>query len=206
LAAIEKLQLLRHTTSPKSIIIAIDERRRMVDKKKLRFKIGDWIVHHFHGVGKVHDIEEKGLDGEKNTFYKVTTKDIDYWIPIENDDKNHLEPIRSKDDFECAIEILSQAPEPFSDHPQSRKKQIQEKWQDGCLQSRAELIRDLNGRMIHEHLNFDEKEMLEKAVSDFINEWTIVDKEISASTASMSINQSLENSLQHHQESEVVNN
>ncbi len=177
----------------------------MVDKKKLRFKIGDWIVHHFHGVGKVHGIEEKGLDGEKNTFYKVTTKEIDYWIPIENDDKDHLEPIRSKDDFDYAIEILSQAPEPFPDHPQSRKKQIQEKWQDGCLHSRAELIRDLNGRMIQDHLNFDEKEMLEKAIADFINEWTIVDEKKTISQAHLTINQALEKSIRHAQESEALN-
>lgn len=178
----------------------------MVDKKNLRFKIGDWIVHHFHGVGKVNEIEEKGLEGEKNTFYKVTTKEIDYWIPIENDDRDHLEPIRSKDDFDCAIEILSQTPIPFSDHPQSRKKQIQEKWQDGCLRSRAELIRDLNGRMIQDHLNFEEKEMLEKARSDFINEWTIVDKNITISQAKSWINQSHEKSIKHTQESEAVNN
>lgn len=178
----------------------------MVDKKKLRFKIGEWIVHHFHGVGKVNDIEEKDLDGEKNTFYKVTTKEIDYWIPVENDDRDHLEPIRSKNDFASAIETLSQPPEPFSDHPQSRKKQIQEKWQDGCLQSRAELIRDLNGRMIQDHLNFDEKEMLEKALADFVNEWTIVDKEITTSQANLWINQSLEKSLIHLHESEAVNN
>ena len=174
----------------------------MDDKKKLRFKIGDWIVHHFHGVGKVRDIEEKGLDGEKNTFYKVTTKEIDYWIPIENEDRDHLEPIRSKADFDCAMEILTQAPEPFSDHPQSRKKQIQEKWQDGCLLSRAELIRDLNGRMVQDHLNFEEKEMLEKAISDFVNEWTIVNKEITSAQAHLCINQTLEKSKKNTLETE----
>lgn len=178
----------------------------MVDKKKLRFKIGDWIVHHFHGVGKVNDIEEKGLDGEKNTFYKVTTKEIDYWIPIENDDQDHLEPIRSKEDFDHAIETLSQPPVAFSDHPQSRKKQLQEKWQDGCLESRAELIRDLNGRMIQDHLNFEEKETLEKAISDFIREWIIVDKKLDSSQANIYINQSLEKSINHIRKSNPVNN
>lgn len=175
----------------------------MVLKKNLRFKVGDWIVHHFHGVGKVHNIEEKGLDGDKNTFYKVTTKDIDYWIPIEDEDKDHIEPIRTKADFDQALEILSLAPEPISDHPQSRKKQIYDKWLEGNLFSRAELIRDLNGRMTSDHLNFNEKEMLEKVISDFINEWIIADKTLTCSQAKENIYLSLEKGLEKLQEKTV---
>jgi len=175
-------------------------------KRKLRFKIGEWIVHHIHGVGKVHDIEEKGLDGEKNTFYKVTTQEIDYWLPIEDDDKEHLEPLRSKEDFSYALEILSQPPEPISDHPQSRKKQIQEKWLDGNLLSRAELIRDMKGRMASDHLNFNEKEMLERAMSDFVNEWVIADDTLTHSQAEMHINIALEEGLKRAQKQTINNN
>ena len=163
-------------------------------------------MHHIHGVGQVHKIEEKGLDGEKNTFYKVTTKEIDYWIPIEDEDKDHLEPIRSKEDFFCALEILSQPPEPISDHPQSRKKKIYEKWLDGNLLSRAELIRDLNGRMASDHLNFNEKEMLEKAMSDFINEWVIADDTLTHTQAKMHINKSLEEGIKRAQKQITINN
>lgn len=167
----------------------------MVLKKNLRFKIGDWIVHHFHGVGKVNDIEEKGLDGDKNTFYKVSTKEIDYWIPIEKDDKDHLEPLRTKEDFHYALEILAQPPVPISDHHQARKKQIHEKWLEGNLNSRAELMRDLNGRMKRDHLNFNEKEMLEKVISDFINEWIIADKSLTPTEANNLINKSLQEGI-----------
>jgi RNA polymerase-interacting CarD/CdnL/TRCF family regulator len=182
------------------------ERKYMPLKRKLRFKIGEWIVHHIHGVGQVHDIEEKGLDGEKNTFYKVTTKEIDYWIPIEDEDKEHLEPLRSKEDFFCALEILSQPPEPISDHPQSRKKQIQEKWLEGNLMSRAELIRDLNGRMTFDHLNFNEKELLEKATADYINEWVIADDTLTHIQAEMHINNALEEGLIRAQKQNINNN
>lgn len=173
------------------------ERQFMADKKIFRFKIGDWIIHHFHGIGKVQSIEDKALDGEKHTFYKVKTKDIAYWIPVDQENRDHLEPIRSSDEFEHAIMTISQPPQDFSDHPQTRKKQIQERWQDGHLLSRAELIRDLNGRMNLERLNFDEKEIFDKALQAFVGEWIVVDQSLTHAKATTRVCQALEVSTQH---------
>lgn len=163
----------------------------MVAKKSLRFNIGDWIIHYYHGVGQVKDIVEKGLEGNEKTFYKVTTKDIDYWIPIEDEDSDHIEPIRTEQDFEEALKVLTSKPEPIANHHKSRKKKIHDRWLDGDLLSRAKLLRDLNGRLKLIKLSFSEKEVLKKVRSYFINEWLIVDSNLTRKKAKKKIRKAL---------------
>jgi RNA polymerase-interacting CarD/CdnL/TRCF family regulator len=163
----------------------------MVVKKSLRFNIGDWIVHYYHGVGQVKDIVEKGLEGNEKTFYRVTTKDIDYWIPLEEEDSDHIEPIRSKKDFDEALAVLATKPEPMAKYHKSRKKKIHDRWMDGDLLNRAKLLRDLNGRLKLKKLSFSEKEMLEKVRKYFISEWLIVDSSLTPAKAKKKIRKAL---------------
>jgi len=163
----------------------------MVTKEKPMFKKGDWIVHYFHGVGKVNGIVEKGLDGNEKTFYKVTTKDINYWIPFDDADCGHIEPIRSKKDFKKALKVLSTEPQPIAKHHKTRKKRIHERWRDGDLNSRAELLRDLYGRLKLEKLNFNEREMMEKVKRHFIDEWLIADESLNRKNAKKQIRAAL---------------
>ena len=163
----------------------------MVAKESLRFDIGDWIVHYYHGVGQVKDILVKGLEGNEKTFYKVTTKDIDYWIPIEDEDSDHIEPVRSIKDFEEALEMLASKPEPIAKHHKSRKKKIHDRWMDGDLINRAKLLRDLNGRLKLKKLSFSEKEMLSKVQNYFISEWLIVDSNLTQKKAKARIRKAL---------------
>jgi RNA polymerase-interacting CarD/CdnL/TRCF family regulator len=163
----------------------------MTAKEKLRFEIGDLIVHYFYGVGKVVDIVEKGLDGDEQTFFKVSTKDIDYWLPVDEADVDHIEPIRSPDDFQDALEVIATAPEPIAKHHKSRKKKIHDRWKNGDLMARAELLRDLNGRLKLIKLSFSEKEMLEKVRRFFINEWVITDESMTRKKARKLLRQAL---------------
>lgn len=163
----------------------------MAVKDSTRFEIGDWVVHYYHGVGKVKDIVEKGLEGNEKTFYKVSTKEIDYWIPMEDEDTDHIEPIRSKKDFENALKIIEQAPEPIAQHHKTRKKRIHDRWREGDLPSRAELLRDLNGRLKLEKLSFSEKEVFEKVRRYFINEWVITDETLTRAQAKKRLKKSL---------------
>lgn len=144
----------------------------------VKFNIGDWVVHAFHGVGKVEDIVEKNLDGVQKLFYRVSTNEMDYWIPFGGENVDHIEPVRSKKDFSQALRILSSIPEPLTDHHKARSKFIQDCWQEGSLKARATLLRDLNGRLKTQKLNFNEKEMMEKIIQFLISEWIVVDPEL----------------------------
>lgn len=167
----------------------------MVTKKKTRFQVGDWIVHYFHGVGKIEGIVDKGLDGKEKTYYKVSTKDMDYWIPMEDQMSGHIEPIRSKTEFENALIELTKPPKPIGKHHKTRKKRIHERWLDGKLSSRARLLRDLHGRRKLEKLSFNEREILDKVRKYFINEWLITDGSLTRLKARNKINKALQQSI-----------
>jgi DNA phosphorothioation-dependent restriction protein DptG len=66
---------------------------------------------------------------------------------------------------------------------------------DGDLTSRAELLRDLNGRKCLNKLSFNEREMLDKVMKYFINEWLITDKSLTRSIANKEINKALQKSI-----------
>ena len=168
----------------------------MVDKQMFRFKIGDWIVHASYGVGKVVDIVEKNMDGQHEIFFKVSTEEIEYWLPVEKADAEHITPIRSEKDFDQAIEIISKPPNPMPDPQNQYKRLIYERWLDGSLPARAALIRDLNGRNAKKRLNYDEKETCNKAEKSFIEEWVITDPSLTRATARKRLDDALAMSLQ----------
>jgi RNA polymerase-interacting CarD/CdnL/TRCF family regulator len=167
----------------------------MVSKKTARFKIGDWIVHHYYGVGEVKDILEKGVDEDRQTFYKVKTNKIVYWLPVGEEDSGHIEPLRNKKDFQAALKIIAAKPKRLSKHHKARKKNINERWKDGDLEARACLMRDLNGRLKRKKLNFNEKELFKKVQQHFINEWLLADKSMTRKEARQQLQQALQESV-----------
>lgn len=168
----------------------------MVKKQVLKFKIGEWIVHTSYGVGKVVDIVDKDMDGQQQAFFKVSTEEIEYWLPVEKADSDHISAIRSEADFNQAIQIISKPPKPMSE-PQNRyKRLIYERWLDGSLPARAALIRDLNGRNAIKRLSYDEKETCNKAEKSFIEEWVITDPSLTRPVARKRLNDALAESIQ----------
>lgn len=153
----------------------------MIAKENMRFNIGDQIVHYYLGIGKVKRIVEKGL--KKKTYYEVTTNDLTYWIPIENQDTDHIKHIRPKDEFENALKLMAMEPKPISKKFKARKKKIHQRLLNGDLESRAKVMRDLHGRLSNQKLSFNEKETFEKTKNAFINEWIISDETLTRSAA-----------------------
>jgi len=168
----------------------------MVEKQALRFKVGDWIVHASYGVGKVDEIVDKDMDGDQETFFKVSTKEIEYWLPVEKADADHITPIRSEKDFTQAIKIISKSPNPMSEPHNQYKRLIYERWLDGSLPARAALIRDLHGRNAVKRLSYDERETCDKAESSFIEEWIITVPSLSRNMARKQLNDALAMSIQ----------
>jgi CarD family transcriptional regulator len=167
----------------------------MAAKKALRFKVGDWIVHDNYGVGEVVDIVDKDLDGQRDTFFKVSTPEIEYWLPSDKADAEHIKRIRSKAEFDQAIEIISEPPDLMAEPSHRNKRVINERWLDGSLPARAALIRDLNGRNHIKELSYDEKRTFEKAEDFFINEWVISNPSLSETKARQKLHEALSLSI-----------
>ena len=171
-------------------------RRKMVAKKALRFEIGDWIVHDYYGVGEVVDIVDKVLDEHQETFFKVSTAEIEYWLPSDKAEAEHIKPIRSEKEFNQAIQIISKPPDPISEPHKRNKKLIHKRWLDGSLPARAALMRDLHGRNNVKVLSYDERETFKKAEKFFINEWVISNPSLSRTKARQRLDEALETSTQ----------
>ncbi|MCB2209963.1 hypothetical protein KQH62_03610 [bacterium] len=167
----------------------------MASKKTAKFKVGDWLVHHYYGVGEVKGILEKGVDEDRQTFYKVKTNKIVYWLPVGEEDSDHIEPLRTKKDFKAALKTIAAKPEKLAKHHKARKKNINDRWKDGDLEARACLMRDLNGRLKRKKLNFNEKELFKKVQKHFINEWLLADDSITRKEARKQIKKALQESV-----------
>ena len=168
----------------------------MVEKRRLRFEVGDWIVHASYGVGKVVDIVDKDMDGIRETYFKVSTADIEYWLPINKADAEHITPIRSQVAFEEAIKIIASPPEVIPESQNQYKRRIYERWLDGSLPARAALLRDLHGKNDIKALNYDEKEFYKKIEDEFITEWLITNPSLSHTEAKNQLNEALAISIQ----------
>ncbi len=164
----------------------------MASTKTLRFRVDDWVVHYSHGVGKVVDIVEKNLEGEDVKFFKIQATNIEYWLPVNLANADHIEPIRSEKDFDKAMDVIKQIPTPMTLPHNQTKRQIYERWLDGSLSSRASLMRDLQGRDHLKVLNYDEKELLAKIEEFFIHEWTIIKPSLSKQKARQLLNNAYE--------------
>lgn len=173
-------------------------------RENQEFEVGDWVIHHFHGVGKIENIVEKGLDGNEKTYYKVVTPKMEYWIPKDGSSSDHIEHVRSKAQFQNMLKILSEAPQAIAKHHKTRKKRIHQRWVVGTLSSRAKLLRDLNGRYRLKKLSFSEKEMMKKVNRYLVNEWIIADDEITRGKARKKIKEALKQSVQKARKSEEV--
>lgn len=135
---------------------------------------GDWIVHANYGVGQVKGKNTRVLDGEERTFIKVRTVSSEYFLPIKKWDVPHIRPLSSKYQIKKALSILRTPPEPLNTDHKIRRKQILEAATDISLYSKAEIIRDLNGRKKAGKLNLSETELFDQLVDRFVNEWSIV--------------------------------
>ena len=86
---------------------------------------------------------------------------------------------------------MSSKPQPIGKNHKTRKKRIHDRWLDGNLASRAELLRDLHGMLKLEKLSFSEKTMLEKVRDFFVNEWVITDSSLTRQKAKKRLGKAL---------------
>ena len=138
------------------------------------YKKGDWIVHAYYGVGQIRGVDRKAIEGVKKRYFRVKTKSMTYWLPVDNSDVEHIRPVASKNLFTRSLKIIQKKPHKMANDYRSREKQISEAFAACSLKSLAALIRDLYGRRVYGKINARDGEILERAKHLFINEYVIV--------------------------------
>jgi RNA polymerase-interacting CarD/CdnL/TRCF family regulator len=138
------------------------------------FSKGDWIVHARYGVGQVKGIEKKELEGEKKLFFKVKTFDGVYWLSVAKTNVEYIRPITSEHKLKHTLKILREPPAELPEGHSERSKLIAETLRNPSLDSKARMIRDLNGKQHETKLNFTEEDALLLLRKQFLNEWCVI--------------------------------
>jgi RNA polymerase-interacting CarD/CdnL/TRCF family regulator len=143
-----------------------------MNKNDQVYSKGDWIVHLYHGVGQIKDIESKCLDGKTVKYYKVIAKDSVFWVPVGMVDNERVRPLSSPKEILEAFRILREEPEEMDGDYNVRKDHIKAVMAEGDLSTIACIIRDLSARQSHLRLNESEERALNHFLDRLLTEWS----------------------------------
>lgn len=138
-------------------------------------KAGEWIVHKKYGVGQVKGVEVKNIGGEAHEYFRVKISSGSYWLPIKQIPE-HVRSVSSEQKLDTALRAMSEKPNILPKNYKIRNKQVAERVEIATLQSKGELIRDLNARKHLEGVNvsiMDERQ-LNNLLQQFTREMSVI--------------------------------
>lgn len=159
----------------------------------MKLKKGDYIVHTYHGVGKIKEVDVKKLNGKKRSFFRVQTDTMTFWLPLKRISPKKIRKISAPSTINNALSTIRKKPRPLGKNYKARRKNIQEKRKKISLKTQAKLIRDLNGQL-EQNKNVFETSVFEKVKKQFIDEWQ-VSAEINRGQAEQKLNKALSKSI-----------
>jgi CarD family transcriptional regulator len=129
------------------------------------FKIGDKVVHPYHGAGMVIDIEEKKLLKKRGRYYIVDLVAYDgiVMVPIDNVRKIGLRRVSGRRDISRAMNTLASTPDMLSSDHRERQARAQEKLNTGDLIKVTEVVRNLAWRNHQGRLTMADSKLYQRA-------------------------------------------
>lgn len=134
----------------------------------------DWIVHAYHGVGRIEATERKRMGGKETTYYRIEMINSTIWIPVDLMDGGKLRPVSTKSDFQQAVEVLKEESNEMDPNINIRKNQINDVIAENKPAATAGLVRDLWARERKKgNLNESERRAYLSLSDRFVQEWSI---------------------------------
>ncbi len=135
---------------------------------------GEWIVSCYHGVGKIEAIENKQINDQENTYFRVKMVDSTIWIPFDQMDNGQIRPITNKKRFQEAVEVLSNPPKKMASNFNKRKARFDRVIDRNLPKETARLIRDLRARRRSKKgLSQSGRRALRNLTKRFVQEWAV---------------------------------
>jgi RNA polymerase-interacting CarD/CdnL/TRCF family regulator len=134
---------------------------------------GDWLVHCYHGLGKIKGIESKRINGEETEYYRVEAEDAVFWVPVEESEDSRVRPVTPRRKLMKALKVLKTPPKKMADAYQKRQQRIRAAKNDGSIDAICIIIRDLTARRREKGLNENEKRALGFFKGLLLNEWSV---------------------------------
>ncbi len=141
--------------------------------KEYRFNPGDFVVYPTHGVGKVVDITQSEVGGQKLELIAVNfDKDrMTMRIPMTNMSKTGLRPLSSKDMMQTALESLKGKPKIKKTMWSRRSQEYDAKINSGDPCLIAEVVRDLHKPADKGEQSYSERQVFEQAFGRLAHEY-----------------------------------
>ncbi len=127
------------------------------------FSVGDKIVYPSHGVGRIEEIEEKEIAGQKIKCYvlSIIGKDLKIIVPTFNVQKVGLRQIIQEEEVERVFDILR---DEINNMPPKWNKRYNfnlDKIRTGSIYEIAEVFKNLTRLGQRKELSFGERKMLD---------------------------------------------
>ncbi len=162
------------------------------------YSLGDRIIHHYYGVGRIDGIEPKRLHGVEVECFKVKTENGVYWFPKNTVDNPRVNPVASQELVQSAIEILRSAPPGLEKDPVKWKERIDEVNTGGDFLAVSSLVRDLAALKTKKKLDLYQARALKNLEDRLIREWA-ASVEVDATSIRTRLNAYLRESKTHFQ-------
>jgi RNA polymerase-interacting CarD/CdnL/TRCF family regulator len=138
----------------------------------MNFHEGDSVMHWTHGLGKVIQLEERILAGEKILYYAIQIGDMTIWVPADELLETRLRPPTKEAEFKRLMGILSEAGEPLPADRFERRKLLLEWLKDGRTESLFRVIRSLSTHRHIQSLNTNDEVLLKRTRKVLLGEWS----------------------------------
>jgi RNA polymerase-interacting CarD/CdnL/TRCF family regulator len=143
-------------------------------EKQPNYVPGDWIVHCYHGVGRIIATERMQVGEKENTYFRMEQPDGTIWIPATLIEGGKVRPVSKQADFRQAIEALSREPSEMNSIMNLRKLRINQDISENTPVATARLVRDLWARQRDKGmLNDSERRALQDLRSRLVQEWAV---------------------------------
>jgi CarD family transcriptional regulator len=137
------------------------------------FKAGDQVVHWSYGPGKVVQLEEKEMSGQKLLYYVVQIRDLTLWVPVGEAGQSSLRMVTPAKKFDKLYDILRSPGEPLASDRMERKAQLSERMKIGQLEAICRVIRDLMLFKQTQRMSETDNNIYRRAQSFLLDEWTL---------------------------------
>lgn len=161
-----------------------------MSEEQKSFSKGDWVSHLHHGVGQIEGKEKKSLGGESKEYYKVQTRNGEYWIPTDDVEPERIRLVVSENMLQKSIKILESPAEKMAGKHTDRKNRINEVATEGNLEGFCTLLRDLHGKRAGDKLNTTEQRAHSNIKKKIASEWSAT-RDISLQEANKELNKIL---------------
>jgi CarD family transcriptional regulator len=129
------------------------------------FKIGDKVVHPYHGAGMVVDIKEKDLLKKHGRYYIIDLVAYDgiVMVPIDKVQKIGLRRVSGTRAISRAMNTLVSTPDILSSDHRERQARAEEKLNTGDLIKVTEVVRNLAWRNHQGRLTMADNKLYQRA-------------------------------------------